>query len=178
MQQTLFSGPGNPEQNSLRVESSRPAFKQDLNEAQYEAVTYLDGPLLVIAGAGSGKTRTLVYRMAYLVEQGVNPANILLPSSGGTGIRLNTASTIFHFIPSLSIRIRGTSTIEKKPEREMICREGDTRNWNKIPQINAIAILIPGPAAPTHIISLLGFLRFAKFTGTGFAAPIMNPANR
>ncbi len=49
-----------------------------LNPSQYKAVTTEDGPLLVIAGAGSGKTRTVVFRMAYLVERGVNPGNILL----------------------------------------------------------------------------------------------------
>ena len=49
-----------------------------LNSAQYEAVTSIDGPLLVIAGAGSGKTRTLVYRVAYLVERGIPPESILL----------------------------------------------------------------------------------------------------
>ncbi len=49
-----------------------------LNEAQYEAVTTVDGPVLVIAGAGSGKTRTLVYRVAHLLEQGVPPESVLL----------------------------------------------------------------------------------------------------
>ncbi|MDW7771698.1 MAG: ATP-dependent helicase [Desulfobulbaceae bacterium] len=49
-----------------------------LNESQYEAVTHGAGPLLVIAGAGSGKTRTLVYRMAHLIENNVDPASILL----------------------------------------------------------------------------------------------------
>ena len=53
-------------------------YKSELNESQYQAVTAGDGPLLVVAGAGSGKTRTLVYRVAWLVEQGVDPGSILL----------------------------------------------------------------------------------------------------
>ncbi len=53
-------------------------YKHDLNEAQYEAVTSVDGPHLVIAGAGTGKTRTIVYRVAYLVELGVKPDHVLL----------------------------------------------------------------------------------------------------
>jgi DNA helicase-2/ATP-dependent DNA helicase PcrA len=53
-------------------------YKQELNEAQYIAVTRVDGALLVIAGAGTGKTRTIVYRVAYLIECGVKPKDILL----------------------------------------------------------------------------------------------------
>ena len=53
-------------------------YQKFLNPAQLKAVMTVDGPLLVIAGAGSGKTRTLVYRVARLIETGIPPENILL----------------------------------------------------------------------------------------------------
>ncbi|MFA4871849.1 MAG: ATP-dependent helicase [Patescibacteria group bacterium] len=53
-------------------------YKKELNEEQYRVVTQGDGPCLVLAGAGSGKTRALVYRVAYLLEKGVKPNRILL----------------------------------------------------------------------------------------------------
>ena len=52
-------------------------FLQQLNETQREAVIYNDGPSLVIAGAGSGKTRVLTYKIAYLLKNGISPYNIL-----------------------------------------------------------------------------------------------------
>lgn len=53
-------------------------YEEELNSSQMEAVTSLNGPMLVIAGAGSGKTRTLTYRVARLVEKGISPVSILL----------------------------------------------------------------------------------------------------
>ncbi len=53
-------------------------FKAELNEEQYNAVTAPPGPVLVLAGAGSGKTRTLTYRVAWLLHQGIPPGEIML----------------------------------------------------------------------------------------------------
>lgn len=52
-------------------------YLKELNAPQHEAVTYLDGPMLIIAGPGSGKTRVLTYRIAYLIEKGLDPFSIL-----------------------------------------------------------------------------------------------------
>ncbi|HJU53759.1 MAG TPA: UvrD-helicase domain-containing protein, partial [Pyrinomonadaceae bacterium] len=53
-------------------------YERELNETQFKAVTTTEGPLLIVAGAGTGKTRTLVYRVARLIETGVRPESVLL----------------------------------------------------------------------------------------------------
>ncbi|HEY4284192.1 MAG TPA: ATP-dependent helicase [Chthoniobacterales bacterium] len=62
-----------PSSSSIHID-----YAAELNEQQLAAVTAPPGPMLIIAGAGSGKTRTLTYRVAYLLENGIDPRNILL----------------------------------------------------------------------------------------------------
>ncbi len=69
----LKHGPDSPAEPKFSLK-----YEEELNEGQFAAVQALDGPILVIAGAGSGKTRTLVYRVARLIESGVPPESILL----------------------------------------------------------------------------------------------------
>ena len=59
------------------MESNESPILRGLNPAQYDAVVNYDAPSLIIAGAGSGKTRVLTSRIAYMIEQGVAPFNIL-----------------------------------------------------------------------------------------------------
>jgi len=70
MQQPLFPGIS-PSENHKDGNNQKTISRDALNKPQYEAVTHISGPLLVVAGAGSGKTRTLVYRVAHLLEQGI-----------------------------------------------------------------------------------------------------------
>ncbi len=64
--------------NALNPNFAPINFREELNDDQYAAVTAEPGPALVLAGAGSGKTRTLTYRVAYLLHLGIQPYEILL----------------------------------------------------------------------------------------------------
>ncbi len=94
-------------------------FEKDLNPEQYKVVTQSEGPSLVLAGAGSGKTRTLVYRVAYLLSKGIPPQNILLVTFTNKAARTmqdriemllkakpkNLWSGTFHHIGNRSLRL-------------------------------------------------------------------------
>src|ERR1700716_1958132 len=62
----------------VRLHNYRVDYDRELNDEQREVVLSGGGPILVIAGAGSGKTRTLVYRVSRLIESGTDPSRILL----------------------------------------------------------------------------------------------------
>jgi len=66
------------ERHPLSIPPESQSWLEDLNPEQRKAVTHGDGPLLVVAGAGSGKTRTLAYRVAWLVANRIDPGRILL----------------------------------------------------------------------------------------------------
>jgi DNA helicase II / ATP-dependent DNA helicase PcrA len=79
-------------------------YARELNEQQHAAVTALPGPSLVIAGAGSGKTRTLTYRVAFLLEQGIPPDRILLLTFTNKAARemmRRVADLLGHELPEL-----------------------------------------------------------------------------
>jgi DNA helicase-2/ATP-dependent DNA helicase PcrA len=119
-------------------------LENDLNPSQLEAVTTLQGPVLVIAGAGSGKTRTVVYRLAHLAELGVDPESILLLTFTrkaaremltrashllGQGLHGVTGGT-FHSFANLVLRryagavgLKNRFTILDRPDSEEIVKQ-------------------------------------------------------
>jgi len=119
-----FSGPGSID------------YRKDLNPSQLEVVMAGDGPLLVIAGAGSGKTRTLTYRVARLVDAGVPPQRILLLTFTnkaaremltrverllGGEVRRITGGT-FHHVGNLVLR-RHAELVRRRPDFTILDRD-------------------------------------------------------
>lgn len=111
-------------------------FKADLNDEQLRVVTAPGGPMLVIAGAGSGKTRALTYRLAWLVQQGVDPGRILLVTFTNRAARemLHRVEILvghktkslwggtFHHIANRILRHYGTS-LDISPDFSILDRE-------------------------------------------------------
>ena len=79
-------------------------YLNSLNEAQKQAVLHKDGPMIIIAGAGSGKTRVLTYRIAHLMQQGVDAFNIL-------SLTFNEFNNVFIFSISILLSIYYTANI-------------------------------------------------------------------
>src|SRR4028118_55169 len=110
------------DENSLPEKLTR--YQQELNAEQFRVVTAKPGAALVVAGAGTGKTRTITYRVAYLIEQGVSPQKILLATFTNRAARemLRRVETLtgsqnvhkiwggtFHRIANLILRRHATS---------------------------------------------------------------------
>jgi len=113
-----------------------PSYLEELNPDQYKAVTAGKGPIMVIAGAGSGKTRVVTHRLAYLVDKGITPARILLVTFTQKAARemLHRAGSIvnkdisklwggtFHHIGNLILR-RHASLIDYSSSYSILDRE-------------------------------------------------------
>jgi len=128
-------------------------YQRNLNQAQLEAVFSPDGPTLIIAGAGSGKTRTLVYRVAWLVENGIPPERILLltftrKASQEMLLRVEemlnqscrgVAGGTFHSLAYKILRIYGTAiglkspltVMDRKDSEELVGKIIKAKQWEK-----------------------------------------------
>ncbi len=147
-------------------------FKKDLNSEQYEVVTTGLGPHLVLAGAGSGKTRTLVYRAAWLIHQGVKPDKVLLltftnKAAGEMmarvrkilGLKIGAALPLwggtFHAIANRLLRAYGKYI--KVPSDFTILDEDDKKSLLKIISKDILGNLPdrhkPSPALISEVIS-------------------------
>src|SRR5262245_32948710 len=145
-------------------------YAAELNEQQHAAVTAVPGPSLVIAGAGSGKTRTLTYRVAYLLEQGIPADRILLLTFTNKAAREmmhrvaelvgNAVQTLwggtFHSIGARILR-RHAEKLGYRPDFTILDREDTTRLIKTCVTdagINAKSIGLPKADALADIISM------------------------
>lgn len=120
--------------------SSTSDLLDDLTDSQSEAVTYGDGPLLVLAGAGSGKTRVISRRIAYLLRQGVRPGNILAitftnKAAGEMRARVEA------LVPGCAVRVCTFHSLGASLLRQYADRLGLDRNFTIYDQNDRIRVL-------------------------------------
>lgn len=148
-------------------------FKAELNAEQYAAVTAPPGPSLVLAGAGSGKTRTLTYRVAYLLHQGVQPYEILLLTFTNkasremlervedlTGIaRRHLWGGTFHSIAQRILRVHGELVGLKRHYTILDEGEAETILKNVIQDIDPKFIKSKNYPKPKVVANLISYAR-------------------
>src|SRR5688500_12193422 len=151
-------------------------YAKELNPQQHAAVTAPPGPALVIAGAGSGKTRTLTYRVARLIESGVPPERILLLTFTNKAARemirrvhallpgetRRVTGGTFHHVGNLILR-RHASLVGYSPTFAILDRE-DAREF--MDEFAAAASTQEGYMKFPKGDVLLSILSFARNTGT------------
>ncbi len=96
-------------------------YEKELNPEQYRVVTEEGGPLLVLAGAGSGKTRTFTYRVAHLLENGIGLSRILLTLQICRPVHAELVETLFIATPEKSWAAHFAFHCPPFPESEAMC---------------------------------------------------------
>ena len=169
-------------------------YERELNPEQYAAVSGADGPSLVLAGAGTGKTRTVTYRVAWLVESGLSPGAMLLVTFTNKAARemLQRVESVlrtslhglwggtFHHIGNLILR-RHAESIGFKSNYSILDREDskdlidscvgdlgiDRKKWNfpKADVVQTIVSLASNTGRPLESVVIDGFPHFAGLTG-------------
>jgi len=148
-------------------------FEKELNDEQYAAVTAKPGPALVLAGAGSGKTRTLTYRVAYLLQEGVQPNEILLLTFTNkaaremlervedlTGIpRRYLWGGTFHSIAQRVLRVHGEKVGLKRHYTILDEGEAETILKNVIQSTDSKFIKTKNNPKPKVIANLISYAR-------------------
>jgi len=97
-------------------------YRDELNSQQLEVVISEGGPMLVIAGAGSGKTRVVTYRVAYLLESGIDPSRILLATFTNKAAEEMLHRVEFLASPSAKKNMGWNIPSSRKSDIEKACR--------------------------------------------------------
>ena len=153
-------------------------FRAELNDEQYAAVTAEPGPNLVLAGAGSGKTRTLTYRVAYLLHKGVQPGEILLltftnKAAGEMLERVEDLTHIsrrqlwggtFHSIAQRILRVHGEKIGLKRHFTILDESEAETILKNAIQKVDPKFIKTKHYPKPKYLSNRISYARNTRTT--------------